>query len=102
MMEFFFGFQEIIEANLLRVVEESRTSGKVLETFNATFIALIPKNNDPKSFEEFRPIFLCNYIYKIIAKIIARRVKRLLSGVISSEQFGFLEGRQIHEVVGVS
>jgi hypothetical protein len=42
-VELFLGFQKVIEAYLLRVVEESRISGKVLSNFNATFIALIPQ-----------------------------------------------------------
>lgn len=70
--------------------------------FNATFIALIPKKEDPDSFEDFQPISLCNSIYKIIAKIIAVRLKPILSSGISSEQFGFLDGRKIHEAIGVA
>jgi hypothetical protein len=45
---------------------------------------------------------LCNCLYKIVAKVIARRLKPILSGAISQEQFGFLEGRQIHEAIGVA
>jgi hypothetical protein len=52
--------------------------------------------------DEFQPISLCNCIYKIISNIIARRAKIILSERISSEQFGFLEGRQIHEPIGVA
>jgi hypothetical protein len=75
----------------------------LLATLNTTHISLIPKNDNPKYFEEFRLISLYNCIYnKIIVKIIARRVKRLLLRVISNEQFRFLEGIQIHEVVGVA
>jgi len=58
--------------------------------------------DDPRSFDDFRPISLCNCIYKIIAKIITRRLKPLLLEAISKEQFGFLEGHQIHEAIGVS
>jgi hypothetical protein len=47
LVEFFLGFYEIIGDDLLRVIEESRTSGRVLATFNSTFIALIPKSNNP-------------------------------------------------------
>jgi hypothetical protein len=57
--------------------------------FNATFIALIQKAYNPSSFEDFKPISLCNCIYKIIAKIIAMRVKSLLANTISQEQFVF-------------
>eukprot|EP00253_Pinus_taeda_P008165 PITA_08165 len=84
------------------VVNESRRKGEIHPPFNATFIALIPKKEDPDSFEDFRPISLCNCIYKIIAKIIAIRLKPILSKNISTEQFGFLDGRQIHEAIGVA
>jgi hypothetical protein len=101
-VEFFLGCYEFIEEDLQRVVETTRTQGKMLGDFNTTFLALIPKEDNPTTFEKFRPISLCNFIYKIISKVIAKRLKSVLSNQISREQFGFLEGRQIHEVVGVA
>jgi hypothetical protein len=101
-MELFLGCYEFIEDDLRRVVEATRTTGKMLGAFNTTFIALIPKEDNLTSFEKFRPISLCNCIYKIISKVIARRLKRVLSKQISREQFGFLEGRQIHEAVEIT
>jgi hypothetical protein len=101
-IEFYLGFFELIGKDILKVIEESRLNGRIHSPLNTTFIALIPKVNDPLSFDDFRPISLCNCIYKIIAKIIARRLKPLLSSSISKEQFGFLEGRQIHEAIGVA
>lgn len=65
--------------------------------FNHTFIALIPKNDRPCCVENFRPISLCNLVYKAISKIIADRLKSLLDKVISPFQFAFVEGRHIHE-----
>jgi len=52
--------------------------------------------------EEHIPISLSNCIYKIISIIISRRIKEILPKSISQEKFGFLEGRQIHEAIGVS
>jgi len=43
----------------------------------------------------FRPIALCNFIYKIIATLITKRLKLLLLIIISPKQIGFVEGRQI-------
>ncbi|MCY6524945.1 reverse transcriptase domain-containing protein, partial [Actinobacillus pleuropneumoniae] len=56
--------------------------------------------------DRFRPIALCNVVYKIISKIIANRLKPLLPTLMSEEKTGYVEGRQIlnniiqaHEVV---
>ena len=92
---------DVLGSDLLRVIEDSRISGKVPAIFNSTFIALILKIDDPKSFDDFRPISLCNFIYKIIGKIISTGIKKILGRIISKEQFGFFLGRQIHEAVGI-
>jgi hypothetical protein len=57
---------------------------------------------NPQSFEDFHPISLCNFIYKVITNIIARRIKPILSASIFKEQFSFLEGRKIHEAIGMA
>ena len=84
------------------MIEDTRTSGWIPQSLNSTFLALIPKTDNLETLDEFRPISLCNCSYKIISKVIARRVKTILSERILEEQFGFLEGRQIHEAIGIS
>jgi hypothetical protein len=69
---------------------------------NATFVALIPKSDEPKSMDNFRLVSLCNCIYKVVSKVIARRIKSILSDKLSREQFGFLEGKQIHKAIEVA
>ena len=83
-------------------MEDTRISGRIPACFNSTFIALIPKVDNPLSLADFRPISLCYCIYKVIAKVVARRLKGILSTHISGEQFGFLEGHQIHEAIGTA
>eukprot|EP00253_Pinus_taeda_P016357 PITA_16357 len=100
-IELFLFFFNLIGSEITDVVEESRQKGEVYNPFNSTFLALIPKKDDPENFEDFRSISLCNCIYKIIAKVIAIRIVPILSRNISMEQFGFLNGRQIHEAIGV-
>jgi hypothetical protein len=94
-------FFDLLGNDILEMVEESRRKGRVLGALNATFIALIPKSDKPDSFGGFRPIALCNLVYKIITKIIVARIKTTRFVGISKEQFGFLEGRQITDAIGV-
>jgi hypothetical protein len=101
-VKFFLSFFDLLGNELLEAVEESRRKGRVSGAPNATFLALIPKRDEPKTFEGFRPISLCNLAYKIITKIIATIIKDSLSTGISKEQFGFLEGRQITDAIGVA
>lgn len=84
--------------DLLKFVEESRRRGRISSVIKSTFIALIPKSNDLVSFDDFRPISLCNCLYKIIANCL----KPILSQHISSEQFTFLHHRQIHEAIATA
>lgn len=53
------------------------------------------KKKNPQGLNGFRPISLIGCIYKIIAKILAIRLKGVLSGVISKSQTTFVHGRKI-------
>jgi hypothetical protein len=97
--DFFHHCWDIIGHDVWEVVEESRTSKKVLQAFNATFLALIPKEERVTNPRQFRPIALCNVIYKVITKVIANRLKPILPFIISKEQSGYVEGRQIMDSV---
>lgn len=57
---------------IVNAVEESRCNKRMHPTWNATFIALIPKVEKVEEPHGFRPIALCNVIYKILATIIVK------------------------------
>lgn len=72
---------------------------KSVRDINATNIALIPKIQQPETMRHFRPISLCNISYKLISKTIAKRMKTIMSSVISQEKSAFVQGRLISENV---
>lgn len=80
-------------------MEESRALRWMYPGLNATFIALIPKGEDSNTPDKYRPIALCNIIYKITSKVIATRLKPLLPLLISPEQSGYVEGHQIMDEI---
>ena len=59
-------------------------NGNMLPKINHTNIVLIPKVQNPERMSEFRPISLCNVIYKIISKVLANSLKQVLPQIISS------------------
>lgn len=84
-MEFFKSFYELLKDNLLLMVKESQRESRIYGPLNSTLLCLIPKKQDAKNFEDFHPISCCNVVYKIILKIIAKRLKPMLSKVIGEE-----------------
>ncbi|XP_075658874.1 uncharacterized protein LOC142628714 [Castanea sativa] len=69
---------------------------------NETYICLIPKVNSPQKITKFRPISLYNVVYKIISKVLANRLKGVLTEVIDESQSAFVLGRSITDNVLVA
>ena len=90
---------EVVEKDVLAVFEEFYQHSKFEKSFNATFIALIPKKNSASDIRDFRPISLVGGVYKILAKVLANRLKEVLDQLISESQNCFVGGRQIPDSV---
>eukprot|EP00253_Pinus_taeda_P002975 PITA_02975 len=83
-----------IKKDLLRMICKSQTCTKIGGSTNSAFLALIPKDKGATDFNRFRPISLCNTSYKLITKIIANYLKKILPVIIPENQ-GFIKGRKI-------
>ena len=84
-----------VERDVLAVFDEFYQHNKFGKSFNATFIALIPKKNGASNIQDFIPISLVGSVYKILAKVLANFLKEVLDQLISESQNNFVGGRQI-------
>lgn len=75
-----------VQVEVCNVVLHFFHTGVLDEHINETLIALIPKTLSPESAFEFRPISLCNVLYKLISKVLANRLKIVLPNIISFTQ----------------
>jgi hypothetical protein len=62
---------------------------------NETAIILLPKKDEPEHLRDFRPISLCNVIYKVASKCMVNRMCPLLNDIIALMQSAFILGRLI-------
>ena len=69
--------------------------GKFVRSLNTTFLVLVPKKGGTDDLCDFRPINLVEGLYKLLAKVLANRLKKVMSKVVSPTQNAFVEGRQI-------
>ena len=92
---FYKSFQHIVGNDVTEVVLNALNSGIIPQSINTIYIALIPKIKDPKKVADFRPISLCNVIYKLIAKVVANCLKKFLIRTVPDSQSAFLLGRLI-------
>lgn len=71
-------------------------------SFNSTTVVLIPKIKTPQEIKQFRPISLCNVIYKICSKVLSNRLRCCMDDIISEEQRAFVPGCPITDNVLVA
>jgi len=69
---------------------------------NNNVVSLIPKIQDVKSIKDYRPIVVANFKFKIISKILADRLAIVAARIISPNQYGFVQGRKIHDCIGIA
>lgn len=85
----------IIKTDLLKVIEEFHSNGRIARGCNTSFIVLIPKKEDAVSLDGYRPISLIGSLYKVTAKILTGRIRRVMEDIISDHQSAFIKGRYI-------
>lgn len=79
----------------MRFIKHFEKYGSISKGCNSSFITLLPKVNDPLSLNEYRPISLIGCVYKILAKVLASRLKRVIRSIIDVVQTAFIENTNI-------
>jgi hypothetical protein len=82
-----------IKVDFLRFVMEFHRNGRLPKGVNTTFIALIPKIDSPQRLNDFRPISLVGCMYKVLANILANRLRAVIGSAVSDSQSAFVKGK---------
>lgn len=93
--DFFLDNWDTVGEEVCQIVLYALNSGVMNKRMNFTYIALIPMVKSPEKVYDFRPISLCNVIYKMVSKVLANRLKVWLPKIISPYQSAFIQGRLI-------
>ena len=99
---FFQKFWSTIGGVVTKTILDFLNLGITPTKFNETHIVLVPKTESPKRVTEYRPINLCNVIYKLASKTLANKLKKILPSIISDTQSAFVNGRLITDNVLVA
>lgn len=83
----------IMGARIIEAVHHMFLLGKTLPNLNEVLICLIPKGEVPESLSQFRPISLSNVLLKVVSKILANRLKPLMTKLTNQFQSRFIPGR---------
>ena len=79
----------------MEMFKEFHEPSSFLKSLNTTFLVLIPKKGGAEDLGDFRPISLLGGLYKLMAKVLANRLKKVIGKVVSPNQNAFVMDRQI-------
>lgn len=95
-------FWKLLGKDIFKCCNDWLSDCKISANINDTTLVLIPKKKEVEDIKDLRPIALCNVLYKIIAKVFANRLQKILPVMISKEQSAFVPGRNISDNVLVT
>ena len=86
-----------MKKDILDFMGEFHKNCKLPKCLNSSFITLVPKVNNPMALSDFKPISLIGSMYKILAKILVARFKKIIHVVVGEVQSAFIGGRNIQD-----
>ncbi|KAK3188489.1 hypothetical protein Dsin_028050 [Dipteronia sinensis] len=95
--EFYMSCWDIVKEDIMDAAKDFFRGTPLSRFYSSSFIVLIPKVDNPSSFDKFRSISLCSVAYKFFSKIIVFRLSDVVQKLVSHEQGAFIPGRSIFE-----
>ena len=86
---FYQHYWHLIGDDVARAVLYYLQNGYFPPDLNHNYLTLIPKVKKPEQVTELQPIALCNVLYKLVLKVLANRLKKILPLIISETQSTF-------------
>ena len=86
---------ETIKDDIIRFVKLFEETGRISKGCNSSFITLVPMTKDHVTLGDYRPIGLIGCMYKIITKVLASRLKVVISSIIDETQSTYVDGGNI-------
>lgn len=84
---------EVVNTSVISFVLNFFRTGELPEGMNDALVVLIAKVAKPERVTQFRPISLCNVLFKIITKVMVLRLKEVMPLLIGPAQASFIPGR---------
>ena len=85
---------DFLKEEILDMFKEFHEQNSFLKSLNNTFLVLLLKRGGAEDLGDYRPISLVGGLYKLLAKVLANRLKKVIGKVVSPDQNAFVMGRQ--------
>ncbi|KAK3225126.1 hypothetical protein Dsin_004988 [Dipteronia sinensis] len=88
--------------DVILTVQDFFHSGVVTPGLNSNFIVLLPQMRDSITIDQFRPIVLVNFLFKVSSKILADMLAQIAARIVSPQQFGFIRDRHVEGCIALA
>lgn len=98
-LKFLQEYWRVVKQDFLEFFNHIPKNSSFVKSINFTFLVLVPKKKNTKQISDFRPISLIGSAYKILSKVLANRLSKVISSIIGENQQVVVHGKHITDVI---
>ena len=95
-------YWNVIKGQFYKLCSDFYDGKLQLQSINTTFIALIPKIENPECSSYYKPISLISMDLKMLTKLLANRLQKVIIPLVHPNQYGFIKNRNIQDCLAWS